>query len=102
MANADVQRVSNGAGMAAFLSAGIGAFAVGLVVLLNQTGVVTVPSVYAPAGGVSGRTTVAAAIWLLTWLLLHYRWRGREISASRIELWTLILIGLGIAATLPL
>ena len=92
---------ANGAAMAAFLSAGIGAFAVGLVVLLNEAGVVTVPSLYAPAGGVSGRTTVAAAIWLAAWLVLHYCWRGREINAARIDLWTLVLIGLGVAAIFP-
>ena len=102
MAKADaLQPVSNGAGMAAFLSAGIGAFAVGLVVLVNEAGAITVPSLYAPAGGVSGRTTVAAAIWLAAWLVLHYRWRGREISAARIDLWTLVLIALGMAATFP-
>src|SRR5690606_18680033 len=34
-----VKEVPNGAAMAAFLAAGIGAFAVGLFVLLNETGI---------------------------------------------------------------
>ena len=95
------QPVLNGAAMAAFLSAGIGAFAVGLVVLINEAGIVAVPSLYAPAGGVSGRTTAAAAVWLVAWAVLHYRWRGCEINPRRIELWTLILTGLGVLATFP-
>jgi hypothetical protein len=95
------QPVLNGAAMAAVLSAGIGAFAVGLVVLINEAGIVAVPSLYAPAGGVSGRTTVAAALWLAAWVVLHYRWRGREIDATRTDVWTLILTGLGVLATFP-
>lgn len=102
MANADArQPLVNGAAMAAVLSAGIGAFAVGLVVVVNEAGLIAVPSLYAPAGGVSGRMTAAAAIWLTAWVVLHYRWRAREIDAARIDVWTLILIGLGLLATFP-
>ena len=102
MDNAEArQPVLNGAAMAAFLSAGIGAFAVGLVVLINEAGLVAVPSVYAPAGGVSGRTTAAAVLWLAAWAVLHYRWRRCEINPRRIEIWTLILTGLGVLATFP-
>ena len=96
-----LQPVHNGTAMAAFLSAGIGAFAVGCVVLLNETGVLVVPSFYAPAGGVSGRTTVGALIWLAAWAALNYRWRDRDVDTRRINLWTLVLTGLGLAATFP-
>lgn len=96
-----LQPVTNGAAMAAFLSAGIGAFAVGGVVLLNEAGVLAMPALYAPAGGVSGRTTVAAAIWLVAWAVLHLRWRGRQMDGARIDRWTFLLIGLGVVATFP-
>ena len=59
------QMVANGAAVAAFLAAGIGAFAMGLVVILNEAGLFAAPSLYPPAGGVSGRTTIAVAIWLI-------------------------------------
>ena len=102
MANSDAREpLLNGAAMAAVLSAGIGAFTVGLVVLINEAGLVAVPSLYAPAGGVSGRTTAAAVVWLAAWVALHYRWRGREIDATRIDMWTLVLTGLGVLATFP-
>ena len=96
-----LQPITNGAAMAAFLSAGIGAFAVGCVVLLNEAGVLAMPALYAPAGGVSGRTTAAAAIWLVAWAVLHLRWRGRQMDAARIDRWTFLLTGLGVVATFP-
>ena len=92
---------ANGAAMAAILSAGIGAFAVGFVVILNEAGLFTAPALYPPAGGVSGRTTIAAAIWLLTWLILHARWRTRQMESRRVNLTTLALVLGGIILTFP-
>jgi hypothetical protein len=90
-----------GAAMAAFLAAGIGAFAMGLVVLLNEIGALTVPAIYGPSGGVSGRTTLAVVIWLISWAVLHARWRGRNVEARRVTILTLVLTALGILATIP-
>ena len=87
--------------MAAFLAAGIGSFAMGAIVLLNEAGIFAAPALYAPAGGVSGRTTLATVAWLVAWGLLHYRWKGREIATGGVSALTLILLGLGILATFP-
>lgn len=92
---------TNGSAMAAFLAAGIGAFAMGSFVLLNEAGVFAAPALFAPAGGVSGRTTFAVAVWLISWAVLHSRWRDRVIAPRRVYLLTLILTGLGIVATFP-
>ncbi len=54
----------------------------GVIVLLNEAGIFAVPALYAPAGGVSGRTTLATVVWLVAWGLLHYRWKGREIATG--------------------
>ena len=91
----------NGSAMAAFLGAGIGSFAMGAIVLLNEAGILAAPAVYAPAGGVSGRTTLATVAWLIAWGLLHYRWKGREIATGRVSALTLVLLALGILATFP-
>lgn len=93
--------VGNGAAMAAFLAAGIGAFAMGAFVLLNEAGIFAAPALYGPAGGVSGRTTFAVAIWLIAWGALHLAWRRRSIAAGRIVLLTLVLTAIGIVATFP-
>ncbi len=96
------EAVLNGAALAAFLAAGIGALALGGIVILNETGLFAVPALYPPAGGVTGRTTLAAAIWLIGWAVLHRRWRDRQLDARFVYALSLSLIGLGILLTLPL
>ena len=94
-------REVNGGAMAAFLGGGIGAFAMGAVVLLNEAGIFAAPALYAPAGGVSGRTTLATIVWLIAWAVLHYRWKAREIAPGRVGAVTLVLIALGVLGTFP-
>jgi hypothetical protein len=91
----------NGALWAAILASGIGGFAVGLVVILNEAGIFAAPSLYGPAGGVSGRTTIAALIWLLAWGVLHGRWRNRDVDGRRITGISLVLVLLGLLGTFP-
>ena len=92
---------SNGAAVAAFLAGGIGAFAMGLFVILNEAGVFVAPTLYGPAGGVSGRTTLAVAAWLIAWAVLHRRWAGRQIDSGTPWMATLVLIALGVVLTFP-
>jgi hypothetical protein len=92
---------TNGAALAAILAAGIGAFAMGFFVLVNEAGIFAAPAVYAPAGGVSGRTTFATAVWLITWLFLHRRWRFQNLNPRRLFSVTLVLIAVGILLTFP-
>jgi hypothetical protein len=100
-ATVEPRDVANGAALASFLGAGIGAFAMGFFVILSEVGMFSAPTLYAPAGGVSGRTTFAAVAWLIAWGLLHSQWRGRQIDPRRVFAVTLVLIGLGIVATFP-
>ena len=93
--------LSRGADLAAFVAAGIGAFAMGLVVILNEAGLFAAPALYAPAGGVSGRTTIAVVTWLVAWAILHRRWRDRELESRRPFMLMLVLIALGILLTFP-
>jgi hypothetical protein len=94
-------REVNGSAMAAFLGGGIGAFAMGVVVLLNEAGFFAAPTLYAPAGGVSGRTTLATIVWLTAWAVLHNRWKARDIAPGRVGAATLTLIALGVLGTFP-
>ena len=91
----------NGPALAALLAAGIGALALGLVVLLNEMGVLTVPALYAPAGGVSGRTTLGVVAWLIAWGVLHARWKARDVDAARVGVLTLLLVLASVVATYP-
>ena len=91
----------NGAALAAFVAAGTGAFAMGLISLLNAIGVLPVPTLYAPAGGVTGRTTLAVLLWLIAWAVLHSRWKDRDLAPSRAHAVTVVLTLLGILLAFP-
>lgn len=91
----------NGAALAAFLAAGIGAFSVGLFVIVNETGLFKAPALYGPAGGVSGRMTFAAVFWLIGWAVMHRIWKDREIASRRVYVATLVLIALGTILSFP-
>lgn len=101
MHTAETTPMTNGAAMAAFLSAGIGSFAMGLVVILNEAGLFPVPSLHAPAGGVSTRTTVAVVVWLVAWGILHAKWKERDVKASSVCAGTLALIAMGVVLAFP-
>jgi hypothetical protein len=90
-----------GAAMAAILAAGIGAFAMGLFVILNEAGVFAAPALYGPAGGVSGRTAFAAIAWLIAWGVLHNRWKGQPVESGRVFTISLVLIALGVLLCFP-
>jgi hypothetical protein len=92
---------ANGAAMASIVAAGIGAFAVGFFVLLNEAGLFAAPALYGPAGGVTGRTTFAVLAWFAAWGVLHARWRNREVAPGRTFGLTLVLVGAGILGTFP-
>ena len=92
---------ANGDALAAFLSAGIGAFAMGFFVIVNEVGLFAAPALYGPAGGVSGRTTFATLVWLVAWAVLHLRWKGRTIDPRRAVGIGLLLMALGFLGTFP-
>jgi hypothetical protein len=91
----------NGAAMAAILGAAIGSCAMGAFVLANEAGIYAAPSLYGPAGGLSGRSTFAVVVWLVAWAVLHARWRGREVAAGPVFGWTLALIAAATVALYP-
>ena len=98
---AATSETTNGSALAAFLGAGIGAFAMGGLCILHEAGVFVAPSIYAPAGGLSGRVAIACLIWLAAWGGLHRQWRRRQLSAAGVFLTAGILVGLGLLGTMP-
>lgn len=100
--NGKSEGITNGAALAAFLAAGIGAFAVGFFVILNETGLFAAPALYGPAGGVSGRMTFATVTWLIAWAVLHRSWKERALEPKGVQAGTLVLIALGVILCFPL
>jgi len=40
-------------------------------------------------------------VWLISWVVLHNRWKARDIAPGRVGAVTLILIVLGVLGTFP-
>src|SRR5687767_2206931 len=72
----------NGAAAAAHLAAGLGCLAMGLLTWLgagNET-IDQALTLFAPVGPLSGKSTGAVLVWLLTWAGLHALWRRRSLN----------------------
>lgn len=93
----------NGEASAAFLAAGIGCLAMGvLTVLETAVGLLhTLLQFYPPAGSITGITTVMVIVWLVSWVILHKRWKSKQVNFTRIFMIALAFIFLGIVGIFP-
>jgi len=76
----------NGPAAAMILAAGVGILLMGLATIL-ATSIPTVKNAlnwYNPAGPLSGKTGVGIVGWLISWALLHFRWRLRDMCFPRV------------------
>lgn len=102
-AQADIAAIPNGPAAAAILSAGIGCFFVGLFATLGDA----FPKIshfftfYHPTGALSGVTTSAIAIWLVSWYALSGLWRNKDVSFARINIAAFTLLALALLLTFP-
>lgn len=95
--------VPNGQAAAAILAAGIGCLAMGVFTVLGATFRLIHNSLafYRPVGTISGVTTLMVVIWLLSWIVLHLRWKNKEVRFMPIFALALILIVLGVVGIFP-
>lgn len=100
-ADSPAAREPSGPAMAAALAAGIGAFALGLLVILGEAGMFSAPAFYKPAGGLSGRSTLAVVAWLVAWAVAHFAWKERDVNVRGVCVVTLALVALGLLMTFP-
>ncbi len=93
----------NGAGAAAILAAGIGAFLVAVFAILADRSAVigSMMIFWKPTGPLSGVTTCAIALWLALWAVLHMRWRNRSVALARVNAAAFALLILGLLLTFP-
>jgi hypothetical protein len=94
----------NGPAAAAILAAGIGCFALGVLVIVSEAlpAFKNALGLYGPVGPLSGKTILQVVIYALTWAALAYAWRGKSVPFGRVYVATLILVGLGLLGTFPL
>ena len=95
--------LTNGAGVAAIFSAGAGCFVLSVIAIAadKSAALKSALAFYKPTGALSGVTTVAIAIWLLAWAILHWRWREKTVAAGPLHVAALALLGLGLLLTFP-
>jgi len=93
----------NGPGAAAILSAGIGCFLLSVFAVVADASkpVARFFTFYVPTGPLSGGTTTAIFLWLVTWMALARMWRHRTIALAKINIAAFAFLLLGILLTFP-
>jgi hypothetical protein len=99
----DPPSLPTGPGAAAILAAGIGSLALAFLAIAGDKSapIKSWLIFYKPTGVLSGVTTVAILIWLLTWAILEGRWRTKTVAAARICAIAIIFLALGLLLTFP-
>ena len=95
--------MTNGPGAAAILATGIGSFALAVLAIAGDKSALIKSSLvfYKPTGPLSGVTTTAILIWLVTWCILEWRWRRKTVALTRINLVAFVLLSLSFLLTFP-
>ena len=93
----------NGSGAAAILAAGIGSMMVAIFAIAadKSAAIKSMMIFYKPTGPLSGVTTSAILVWLISWAILALLWRKRAVSLGRISTAALVLLVLSLLLTFP-
>jgi hypothetical protein len=85
------------------VSAGIGSLVLGVLTTgaVLSEGLREALTMSEAVGPLSGKTTHAVLVWLVSWLGLHLAWRKRDIDTRAASLACLVLVALGIVFTFP-
>ncbi|HEX7361907.1 MAG TPA: hypothetical protein VF283_15560 [Bryobacteraceae bacterium] len=99
----DTPAITNGSGAAAILSAGVGCFVLSLLAILGDKSAFIQASLvfYKPTGPLSGVTTVAIVVWLVTWGILAWSWKAKTVAAGRMIAIAFALLALSLILTFP-
>lgn len=54
---------------------------------------------YNPTGPLSGKTTIAVVVWLVSWLVLSRLWRDRTVAMVPVSACAFLLLGVGFLLT---
>jgi hypothetical protein len=98
-----VEVIPNGPGAAAILAAGIGSAVIGILALAGDASA-TIKKLlifYNPTGALSGLTTVAIIIWLVSWYVLNLRWRSKAVDMAKVNMAAFIGLAIGFLLTFP-
>ena len=93
----------NGPAAAALLAGGIGAAVLGIVTILAEAseGIATALRWSTAVGPLSGKVGVTTILYLLSWAILHFAWRSKNVNFNQIGTIALILLAIGLLGTFP-
>ena len=93
----------NGGIVAAVLAAAVASAALGLLVIAVELSASIDAALvfWGPAGSLSGKTTVAALIWILAWPALHFTLAQKQVPMRTVNRLTFSLLGIGLLGTFP-
>jgi len=97
------ESIPNGPGGAAILAAGIGSATLGILAFAGDASdaVGKLLNFYNPVGALSGVTTLAIVVWLVSWFALNRAWQTRTISMVTVNLAAFALLAVGFLLTFP-
>jgi len=103
MAERIQERLPNGPAAAAILSAGVGSAVIGLLTTgaVISAGLNSALNWWSAVGPLSGKTGVGVIAWLISWIVLHTVWKGKDVAFVRVLVATLVLLALGLILTFP-
>ncbi|MGH9595987.1 MAG: hypothetical protein ACRD3K_04225 [Edaphobacter sp.] len=95
--------MQNGSGAAAILSASIGCLTLAIlsIAAAASSSLKAILTFYKPTGPLSGVTTVAILVWLVTWAILDWRWKRTTLAMARINIAAFVLLVLAFLLTFP-
>lgn len=85
------------------MAAAIGCFALGVLTVAGDASKSFARHLilYRPTGPLSGVTTAAIVIWLLSWALLSRRWSSRDVALKPILTISFFLLAASLLLTFP-
>lgn len=89
---------------AAIIAGGIGALALGIFTTLAEMSepIKNFLNFYNPVGPLSGKTTYAVVVWLISWVILHMMYKDKAVESRKALTVALILVALGVLGTFPI
>ena len=97
------QNAPNGPVAAAILSCGFGCFSLGVLAVAadGSKSFAAALNFYNPTGPLAGVTTVAIAVWLVSWAVLAARWKSKTVAFGKVTAASFTLLALALLLTFP-
>ena len=93
----------NGPVAAALVAGGIGSAVTGLMTVLSEAsaGIKTFLTWLTPVGPLSGKTGVGVILFLVSWVVLHNLYKGKNVNFEKFAALAFVLLAIGLLFTFP-